>query len=272
VDELVADKRGCILGIDRLKALDKRVGDTMTVTGVNFKDINLEFKIVGTLPEGRYKGCALMHRQYLVDALDAYQRAHQGVTHPMADKSLNLVWLRLSDHVAFQKVADQIMNSSLYTAPPVKCETASSGAAGFLDSYRDLVDGMKYVLIPSLLGTMALIVANAISTSVRERRTELAVLKVLGFGPRRILAFVLGEALLVGCGSGFLSAAVAYGVFNGILDGVKFQVSFSPAFPICADSLWWGILFGGGTALLGSAGPAWSARNVKAAQVFAKIA
>ena len=44
---------------------------------------------------------------------------------------------------------------------------------------------------------MSLVIANAISISVRERRTEMAVLKVLGFA-LQILRLVLGEALLLG--------------------------------------------------------------------------
>ena len=44
------------------------------------------------------------------------------------------------------------------------------------------------LLVPAIVITMAMILANAISISVRERLTEMAVLKVLGFGPGRILA------------------------------------------------------------------------------------
>jgi putative ABC transport system permease protein len=271
VEKLIADKRGCILGSDRLRALNKRIGETILVTGVNFKDINLELNIVGVLPEGRYNGGAFMHRDYLIDALDAYKRTHNGTAHPLANKSLNLVWLRLADQKTFQQVSDQIMNSSLYTAPPVKCETASAGTASFLDSYRDLINGMKYVLMPALLGTMALIIANAINISVRERRQEIAVLKVLGFRPRRILGLVLGEALLIGCGSGWLSAVISYVLVNGVLARIRFPISFFPSFNVAADSLWWGILFGGGTALLGSLWPAWSAGRVKVSEVFAKV-
>ena len=58
---------------------------------------------------------------------------------------------------------------------------------------------MRWLLVPAILVTMALVIANAISISVRERRTEMAVLKVLGFHPTQILLLVLGEALLIGC-------------------------------------------------------------------------
>jgi putative ABC transport system permease protein len=189
----------------------------------------------------------------------------------MANKSLNLVWLRVPDTATFQKMADQIMTSSLYTGPFVKCETASSGIASFLDAYRDLIWAMQWLLVPGILLTMSLVIANAISISVRERRTEMAVLKVLGYGPGRIMMMVLGEAVLVGAGSGFLSAALSYTLIHVVMKGIKFPIAFFPVFDIYADAMWWGLLFGGLTSLAGSILPAWSARTVKVSEVFAKI-
>ena len=57
---------------------------------------------------------------------------------------------------------------------------------------------MRWLLVPGGLASLSLLIANSISISVRERRAELAVLKVLGFRPCQILLLVLGEALLVG--------------------------------------------------------------------------
>jgi putative ABC transport system permease protein len=272
IDKMVRNKRGVLMGKERLAAINKRVGERFELTSLNYKDIKLEFEVVGELPEGRYNQSAVMNRDYLNDALDQYKRDHNGTPHPMADKTLNLVWLRVPDTTAFGKMADQIMTSSQYTTPAVKCETASSGISSFLDAYRDLIWGMKVFLVPSILITMALVIANAISISVRERRTEMAVLKVLGYGPGRILALVLGEALLVGAGAGLLSGAVAYGLIHVYLGGIKFPIAFFPTFDIFADAIWWGVLFGGLTALAGSFLPAWSARTVKVSEVFAKIA
>ncbi len=271
IEKMKANKKGVLMGRERMAMIHKQVGDRFTLTGMNYKDINLEFEIVGDLPEGRYNQSAVMNRDYLNDALDAYKREHNGTPHPMAEKTLNLVWLRLSDTKAFEKAANQIMTSSLYTTPSVKCETASSGIASFLDAYRDLINMMKWLLVPAILITMALVIANAISISVRERRIEMAVLKVLGFGPGRILALVLGEALLVGAGSGFLSAALTYVYIHLYKGGIKFPIAFFPTFDIFVDALWWGVLFGGLTALVGSIIPAWSARTVKVSEVFSKI-
>ncbi|HLJ96336.1 MAG TPA: ABC transporter permease [Gemmataceae bacterium] len=270
--KLVDNKRGILIGREKLQSMNKRVGERIKVTSMNYKDIDLEFDIVGTFPDGRYNNSAVMNRDYLVDALDAYPRTHNGSKHPLADKSLNLVWLRVPDTEAFRHMADQIMGSSLYSSPAVKVETASSGIATWIEPYRDLLWGLKWLLVPTLLITMVLVIANAISISVRERRTEMAVLKVLGFSPGRILALVLGEAVLIGGGSGLVSAGLWYYLIHGVMGGIKFPIAFFPIFDIYPDALWWGLLFGMVAALAGSIIPAWSARTVKVSEVFAKVA
>src|SRR5262249_29010336 len=119
--------------------------------------------------------------------------------------------------------------------------------------------------------TMALVISNAISISVRERRIEMAVLKVLGFGPNQILGIVLGEALLIGCLAGLLSSGGTYLIVNHVLGGIRFPIAFFPAFFIPFDAIWWGPFVGGLTAFAGSILPAWSARTVKVSEVFSKI-
>jgi putative ABC transport system permease protein len=271
IDKMLEKKNGVLLGKERMDSINKRIGERFQLTSINYKDIVLDFEVVGQLPEGRYDKSAIMNRDYLNDALDAYEKQHNGTKHPMANKTLNLVWLRVPDSDSFNKLADQVMTSSLYTAPFVKCETASSGISSFLDAYRDIFLVMKWLLMPSILVIMASIVALTISISVRERRTEMAVLKVLGFTPGRILGLVLGEAFLVGAGSGLLSAAATYSFINLYLGGIKFPIAFFSAFFIFADAFWWGLLYGGVTALAGSIIPAWSARSIRVSEVFAKI-
>jgi putative ABC transport system permease protein len=227
---------------------------------------------VGQFPEGRYDSSAVIHRDYLNAALDAYPDSHAGQKHPLDQKSLNLVWLKVPDTTAFNKVADQITNSPLYTTPSVKCETAASGVASFLDAYRDLIWGMRWMLTPAALVSLSLVMSNAISISVRERRLELAVLKVLGFRPYQIVVLVLGESILLGALFGLLSSGGTYVVVNNVMGGLKFPIAFFPSFLIPADAWWWGPAIGGAAALLGSALPAWSACTVKVTDVFSKVA
>jgi putative ABC transport system permease protein len=272
IRDLASNKKGAIIGRERLQALKKKVGERIKVYSFNYTDINLEFDIIGQCPEGRYNQSAFMNRDYLNDQMDVYKKDHRGTPHPMADKTLNLVWLRVPDMDSFERLSGQIMGSPAYQTPAVKCETASSGIAAFLDAYKDLLRFMEYIFVPGVLATIALVVATAISISVRERRTEMAVLKVLGFQPRQIMLLVLGEALILGAGSGLLTATATYVLVDLVLGGIKFPIAFFPAFFIPVNALVWGFAIGAGTALVGSVIPAWAASSVKVSEVFAKVA
>jgi putative ABC transport system permease protein len=272
IERMEKQSDGCIIGRDRLKKLNKKVGERLKVTSLNYRGIDLEFEVIGMFPDNpRYNQSAVMNRDYLQRALDQYQQKN-GKKHPLAEKNLNLVWLRVPDSETFSKLGNQVMASPMYTSPAVKCETASAGISSFLEPYRDILWGVKWGLVPALLIIMSLVMAMAISINVRERRTEMAVLKVLGFTPGRILAIVLGEALVVGVLSGLISAALSYGLVHGVMGGIPFQIAFFAVWDILPDALWWGILFGAFTSLMGSIVPAWGARNVKVSEVFAKVA
>jgi putative ABC transport system permease protein len=265
------DKRRIVLGRDCLKRINKRVGERISLFSINYQGIDLDdCEIIGTLPEGRLTLFGMMHRDRLNNALDAYERKN-GSPHPLAKKSLNLVWLQIPNTQTYSKLAEQIANSPSFTDPAVKVETASSGIASFLDAYRDMLWGVRWLLVPAILVTLSMVIATAISISVRERRIEMAVLKVLGFGPTRIMFMVLAEAAAIGVVSGLLSAGGAYLYINKVLGGLRLPIAFFPPFRIPLEALWWGPTLGILTALAGSIFPAWSARSVRVSEVFSKL-
>ncbi len=185
---------------------------------------------------------------------------------------MNLVWLKVSNTEDFGRVATQIESSPLFSNPAVKCETASSGIASFLDAFRDLIWGMRWLLAPACILTLSMLIANAIGISVRERRMEMAILKVIGFRPYQILLLVLTESLLLGTLAGLLSGVLTYTIVNWGFGGLKFPIAFFDVFLIPADALWWGVAVGALSALVGSLVPAWSACRVKVVDVFSKVA
>jgi putative ABC transport system permease protein len=273
IAKLKATRQGIILGQNHLRATNKRIGERLTLAGMSIsKGLDLEFEIVGAFPPGRYDTMAAFNRDYFVNALDAYPGQHHGQKHPWADRNLSLMLLKVADSEAFARVASQIEQSPEFTSPVLRCETMASGISSMLEPFRDLIWGMRWLLTPACLATILLVIANAISISVRERRLELAVLKVLGFRPYQLLILVLGESLLLGAGAGFISAALTYGIINWAIGGIPFPIGFFARFMIPTAALWWGPAIGGLAALLGSFLPAWSARSVKVADVFSKVA
>jgi putative ABC transport system permease protein len=271
VRKMKENPKAVVVGPDRLGFLNKRVGERFKLTSMNYKDIDLEVEVIGTLPQARYGQNAIMSADYFNRELDKYKVVNKQ-PHPLDNRRLNLIWLRVPDKASYARVAKVIEDSPYLSNPQVKVETASSGIGSWMEPYSDLLWGVKWLLVPAILGIMALVIANAISISVRERYQEIAVLKVLGFRPRQVLVLVLGESLLVGGLSGLLSASLAFGLINGLAGGVQFPVAFFPAFQIPLHAFWWGLATGFATAFVGSFMPAWSARSVKVSEVFSRVA
>jgi RNA polymerase sigma factor (sigma-70 family) len=126
VEHLLKQPNTVLIGRSKLATLNKRVGDKFMVTSLNYKGIDLEFEIVGELPAGRYDQSALMNASYLKQALDGYEKK-MGQAHPMADKSLSLVWLRVRNQAAFERVKAVIENAPQFKALPLHCETPVEG-------------------------------------------------------------------------------------------------------------------------------------------------
>jgi putative ABC transport system permease protein len=279
IGELNTDVRKVLLGKERMEKLGLKVGSAFTLYGLDsfgYKGIDLEFIVAGELPGSQYGLSGIMNAEYFNRALDKWptnsNNKAQGSPHPLSDKRLSLVWLRVRDKDAYTKVAYIIENSPNFASRPVKVETAASGIAAFLDAYRDLLWGMKWLLVPAILVSMTLVISNAIAITVRERRTEMAVMKVLGFRPLQIQTLILGEAILVGSLSGLLATSATLLILNGVFGGLPFPIAFFPAFTVPWEALLWGFAIGGGTGLLGSILPAQTARSVKVSEVFAKVA
>ena len=262
---------GCLMGREKMRALDKRIGERFKITSMNYKGIDLDFEIVGELPTGRYDKSAIMNESYFAAALEKYAREHGGARHPLDQMRLNLIWLRVRDQATFDKVGKAIEDSPFFSDRPVKCETSSSAVGSFMAPFRDIFFFVKFGLVPAILISMALVIANAISISVRERRAEIAVLKVLGYRPNQILCLVLAECLFVGSVCGLVSASLAF-AYTQIFGGIQLPISFFSTFPVPAWAFFWGLAMGAGTAFLGSFMPAWTARSIRVSEVFAKVA
>lgn len=257
------DNAGLVVGALAMRKLNKQVGDFFKAKCTTHRDqlgnpIEIEFEVVGTIPESnRWAEVCFMDVAYLDRILKKYKHEMDGrVTHAL---------LQVDDKPAAEEISARIEGRM----PELRCETMASAYSRALEPMQGMLNGVKFVLVPAILAVMTLIVANAVSMTVRERMTEMAVLKILGFSPGRIVMLILGEALLIGLMAALLSSLLTWGIVNLYMGGV-----YLPLFPrmyIPFDILALGPLLGVGTALLGSLIPAWTARSVRPAEVFAKV-
>jgi len=116
------------------------------------------------------------------------------------------------------RLDSQFLNSS--------AETKTSTEKAFLQGFVNQVGNIKAMIIAVLTAVLftlfLLVLANTMAQAVRERTSELAVLKTLGFSNPLILTLVLGESMLLAIIGGGLGLAATYfaverGSFNNAM-------------------------------------------------------
>jgi putative ABC transport system permease protein len=107
------------------------------------------------------------------------------------------------------RVANVIDTEFANSPYETRTETESAFAAGWVKQFGNI-----QLLIVSIgtvvFFTLLLVTGNTMAISVRERTSELAVLKAIGFKDGTVLALVLGEALVIALIGGMVGLGLAY--------------------------------------------------------------
>jgi len=92
-------------------------------------------------------------------------------------------------------------------------ETKTTTEKGFIEGFAKQIGDIGAIMIAIssvVLFMFGLVAASTMAQSVRERTSEFAVLKTLGFTGRAILALVLAESLFIALVGGGLGLALAW--------------------------------------------------------------
>src|SRR5215469_9408913 len=101
-------------------------------------------------------------------------------------------------------IDDQFANSSFET----KTETESAFAAGFAKQFGN-IEFLILTIGSVVFFTLLLVTGNTMAISVRERTSELAVLKAIGVTDGSVLFLVLGESVAIALFGGLLGLGLA---------------------------------------------------------------
>jgi putative ABC transport system permease protein len=94
-------------------------------------------------------------------------------------------------------------------------ETEAAFAAGFLSMAGNLALLLNTIGL-AVSFTILLVTANTMSMAVRERRTEIAVLKTLGFGSGKVMGLIVAESLFLGVLGGALGILLSRATIWGL--------------------------------------------------------
>ncbi|MGB9512729.1 MAG: FtsX-like permease family protein, partial [Candidatus Acidiferrum sp.] len=138
--------------------------------------------------------------------------------------------LRVDDPDQAPRIAKAIDEEFMNSPNETKTETESAFAAGWVKQFGNI---QKLILSIGIVVffTLLLVTGNTMAISVRERTSELAVFKAIGYSDRAVLFFVLAEALtiaIIGGGLGMLLAVMAIPGLGKALNGLLPSIILSP--------------------------------------------
>jgi putative ABC transport system permease protein len=202
-------RNGAIVGRATAERFGWKVGDHIPLTspiwGQPANEPAWDFEICG-IYDGATKGTDTSQFFFRYDYFDEGRQQNKG------EVGWYIIRVTNPDQAdAVAKAVDALFANSPY-------ETKTGTEAAMMRSFAQQVGDIGTILI-SILGavffTILLVAGNTMAQSVRERTTELGVLKALGFRNEMVLALVLAESTLITALGGLTGLGLAWALTIG---------------------------------------------------------
>jgi putative ABC transport system permease protein len=198
----LTDRKGAIIGDVLAKKLGVKVGDRFTLAGSIYPG-DWQFNISGIYKAARKsvdRSQFFFHWDYLNESIPERRRDQIG-----------WIMARIDDPSRGAAISAEI--DKIFDEKDVQTTTMSERAMNmsFMAMLSAILTALNVVSAIILL-IMMMILGNTIAMGVRERTREYGVLRAVGFTPRHIGIFILGEAITVGLIAGLVGLGLAYPV------------------------------------------------------------
>ncbi len=198
----IADRQGAIVGKDLAERFGWKIGDRVPLTGTIYQPKSgqtWEFNV-----SGLYDGADGVDKTQFFFRYDYLSENSQ-----FGDGQVGWYVVKIADparSVELSRTFDAMFANS-------SAETKTTTEKGFVEGFASQVGDIGAIMIAissTVLFMFGLVAASTMAQSVRERTSELAVLKTLGFSGGAILALVFAESLFIALVGGGLGLIVAW--------------------------------------------------------------
>lgn len=226
-----ADKAGAVIGPKLAREYKLKVGDPMPLQGDIYPvDLKLNIRGIYESPRNTDQRMVLFHHSYLDDQLRQMGSSGGGsATTPSAGAgNAGIVFVKCNSAAATASLCKKIDDEYRSTDFPTRTQTEEAFGQMFSEMMGGLKDTVFWIgcaVVVSLL----FVAGNAMAMAMRERTTEVAVLKAIGFNKGLVLGLVLAEAVLVS-GIGGAIGSLGSKAFFDVVDISPFTGGFLPFF------------------------------------------
>jgi putative ABC transport system permease protein len=256
----LADRQGAVVGIDLADRFGWKIGDRIPIQATIYPHKTTgntwQFNLVGTY-DGE-PGVDKTNFFFRYDYLDEGRQIGEGL----------VGWYVVKIADASRSLQMAASFDEMFANSPA--ETRTTTEKGFIDGFAKQIGDIGSIMIAILVAvlfTILLVVGNTMAQAVRERTSELAVLKTLGFSDGKILTLVLVESLLIAVVGGGAGLLLSWAVVHFVGDPTN---GLLPIFVLPGRDLVVGIVLMGLVGILAGLLPATSAMRIKITDALRK--
>ena len=192
------DRKGAIVGRKLAQTHGFRIGDVVPLKGTIFAG-NWDFVVRGIYDAGEAKtdtSLFFFHWDYLNETMK--QRS------PLRANQAGIFVVQVGDVDRAAGVSEEIDKQFRNSIAETLTETEQAFQIGFVKQTEAIVIAIRLVSFVVIFIILA-VMANTMAMTARERLSEYATLKALGFSPRFVAGLIFGESLAIsaiGCAIG----------------------------------------------------------------------
>jgi len=194
-ENFIKERNACIVGRKLADKYGWQVGDTFRLTGTIYPG-DWDYVIRG-IYDGRDpatdESTMYFHWQYLDESLNQ--------TAPGRTGQVGVFYVGVNNESDVVPVSDAIDNEFNNSLAETKTETEKNFQLSFVSMVGTIITAVRIISIV-VIAIILLILANTMTMTARERISEYAVMKTLGFRPRHLVGLILGESTAIAVAGG----------------------------------------------------------------------
>ncbi len=257
------NRASCVIGRKLAEDRKIKVGDPLPLKdGVWPFNLNMTVAGIYDGPSNRdLRGC-YFHWAYLDEGLKDQGSA-------AAAGNAGTIFIRCKDSGEMATLSRKIDENYANSDAPTKTQTEEA----FGQMFAEMAGDFRWIIVAIGLAvgvSLLCVSANAMAMSLRERTTEVAVLKAIGFGKSLVVCLILAEALIV-AGVGGLIGAIGCKLFCDAVDLSKYTAGFLPFFYVPWSTALGGLLVAAGIGVFSGFFPAIRASQLSVVNGLRKV-
>jgi putative ABC transport system permease protein len=217
--EFLRDRKGAIVGRKLAAQYGWKVGDAVPLRGTIFPG-SWEFVVRG-IYRGREASTDEAQFFFQWDYLNETMKA----TVPRRANQVGIFFVRITEADLAASVSQEIDRTFRNSLAETLTETEKAFQLGFVSMTESIVIMIRIVSFLVIAIIMA-VMANTMAMSARERLSEYATLKAIGFGPAFVRRLIFGESLVIALAGGVIGCLLTFPVARAFVNqmGTLFPV------------------------------------------------